>query len=213
LNIEKYCCKGISQTKLPEVIEINIYTENDIKELHSLYWKKNTEIKDKKIPRSEKKKESITWTKKVIAAAVEDLGGKVSYDPNQQDRVMTKYKILELVLSMYGKEDKGFDEMILRRTCNAVWNKLCVDKTRVLMTREIFSRVYPEEDNTFQNYYARSCLSLIISHALLPPPNFHALLPPPNLPPLMHPDDVFEYREGRDLMDLQPTCCDEADYL
>lgn len=151
-KLERYVCKGDNCTyerfKNPTIVDYFEYTWELIEIRHKEYWERNKEIiSENDIKKLKKSKSKLSWTNQLCKEFIEPL----SQDEIREIKwdIPGKKKLFNFVLSKYGSMDKGFDAQILRRTCNALWNKLHKHE----FVDSMFMQVYPEDAFAYNQYY------------------------------------------------------------
>lgn len=142
-DTEQYICKGISENEKPNIIAMLGYTELDIVQAHTNYWIKNNQIQTTIKIKGEKKAKKIqekTWTEKVVQE------WKSQNEDFDDYTIKGKVKVVQHVLSMFRKEVKGFDNQILKRACNAIWNSMTASyKVQNNFLYDTVCSMYPDE--------------------------------------------------------------------
>jgi len=150
-KVQRYTCKGERygySMENPNMLLIINYSQNDIKTYHNEYWERNKEIKQENIIKNKKKEKALTWTQEVVYEFYNknpELVSVMDYSNSAHKRA-----ILEFVLKRYGAFDKGFDGVIIRKACNAIWNKIAPTR----FVDSIFRQVYPEDYDRYEQYVA-----------------------------------------------------------
>lgn len=128
----KYICKGIDIKTQPNIICNSLGV--DIKRYHDQYWETNIECAQNKLKAERKKKD--TWTQSLV----KDFEWPMDEPPNMQNAYHRVF-VLEHVLNWYGQDMKGFDEPILNKACNAIWNKIAGGHKSQLLIR-LYDKIY-----------------------------------------------------------------------
>lgn len=150
LKVQRYICKGNSNQyeiySNPNIVDMFGIDWDIIEQRHREYWSHNETITAENTQKKEKKerKKQMTWTQEVISEFYEK-------NPNLQldyDNVGHKRAVFEFVLKRYGTCDKGFDSQIIKKACNAVWNKIAPSN----FVDSIYRQTYPEDAQVFETY-------------------------------------------------------------
>lgn len=148
-NIERYVCKGETKEyerfKNPVIVDYFEYNWELIEIRHKEYWEKNKVItEENSIKKKKKEGNKNNWTKQIIEEFMkEDLTHKLEYN------IPDKKLVFDFVVSRYGKMDKGFDQHIIRRVCNGIWNKIGNKD----FSQDMFTKAYPEDEFAYNQYY------------------------------------------------------------
>ena len=142
--MECYVCKGKAKGLLPNIITTNL-TEEEIKERHFAYWKKNEELKTQ--PKKKKREKVLTWSQLTAQQFRE-----VHKDKILKNCSVDKYFVFSFVVDKLGESVKALDAIIIRRLTLGVMNSLVEGDQREKFKKDLFSQAFPESYETNEKY-------------------------------------------------------------